>query len=564
MLFSLLNILVVVDATDASVKNDKQGFLAHVDMDAVILETIGREEDLDVKKVIRLKVAPIEKSLNATYISLAKNLYKKLDYGSSRYILYRYFVDRHGWSIHGLENVGAEYWSDQPPSMVLKGSNVESMMDLFDYKYMRAGGYDLRDIAMLAASVETIERRGARSRMEAAFEEISKPLNAHLNVEEVERAIQHATVIFYEPNATRVSDDSILLDGRTTAITDIIGNWQEHIDLIKSTRNHVFDGINKMSYSFYDALAIIEKMADGFGEWQDKECRMLKKELVNLEEPGTGRVKITSFYNRMREGVWQFSESIEMLRHLDVLDEFGSEPRVIIPNWLVSAPQCLKTASEHFSLCCLDECEQLLRKFEVEIGGPNGTPEQIATITSELGSSTVEAPRVLPQSLRMRIDEIAAKNGGGVPLHGRLFSQFMHHAYPRECKFPHKTGRASVLTIRDFLILDEASTVGQSQEVFEKDLKDSLEDLLKNHRPAENHVEGNLPWHEDEVLLNPNVPVDRKKWVRLTFFGFALFAMGTIFKTKMNFAIQPSCSDSDKKVFKAYQKGYNAGHLHII
>merc|ERR1719476_151630 len=30
-----------------------------------------------------------------------------------------------------------------------------------------------------------------------------------------------------------------------------------------------------------------------------------------------------------------------------------------------------------------------------------------------------------------------------VPLHGRLFAQWLHHAYPRECPYPHLSGTVS-------------------------------------------------------------------------------------------------------------------------
>ena len=35
---------------------------------------------------------------------------------------------------------------------------------------------------------------------------------------------------------------------------------------------------------------------------------------------------------------------------------------------------------------------------------------------------------------------------GLVPIHGRLFAQWLHYVFPRECPFPHKTG--SVLQVK--------------------------------------------------------------------------------------------------------------------
>lgn len=49
-----------------------------------------------------------------------------------------------------------------------------------------------------------------------------------------------------------------------------------------------------------------------------------------------------------------------------------------------------------------------------------------------MASDTVAAPRELSEGLRVRLQEVAALHGGKVPIHGRLFAQWMHHAFPRE------------------------------------------------------------------------------------------------------------------------------------
>merc|ERR1712087_285833 len=46
--------------------------------------------------------------------------------------------------------------------------------------------------------------------------------------------------------------------------------------------------------------------------------------------------------------------------------------------------------------------------------------------------------------------QIASAHGGSVPLHGRLFAQWLHYAFPRECPFPHKTGNVAAATPYEF------------------------------------------------------------------------------------------------------------------
>merc|ERR1719384_523351 len=67
-------------------------------------------------------------------------------------------------------------------------------------------------------------------------------------------------------------------------------------------------------------------------------------------------------------------------------------------------------------------------------------PARIAQFVSNMRSDSVEAPRNLSTLSLSRLDDISNMHGGEVLLHGRLFMQWMHHAYPRECPFPHVSG----------------------------------------------------------------------------------------------------------------------------
>merc|ERR1719491_1644475 len=53
-------------------------------------------------------------------------------------------------------------------------------------------------------------------------------------------------------------------------------------------------------------------------------------------------------------------------------------------------------------------------------------------------------------SLSEQLAKIAATHDGVVPLHGRLFAQWLHYTFPRECPFPHKAGTAAKLTPMEF------------------------------------------------------------------------------------------------------------------
>merc|ERR1719221_1766484 len=126
-------------------------------------------------------------------------------------------------------------------------------------------------------------------------------------------------------------------------------------------------------------------------------------------------------------------EYLQALGALDMSD--AGQGRVIIPNFIAGRTNCL-TPSGFYSVCCHNECDGLMTELERRIDGPMAAPELVAELVAALPSDTVDAPRNLSSPQLLRLQEIADRHSGQIPLHGRLFAQWMHHAYPRECPYP--------------------------------------------------------------------------------------------------------------------------------
>jgi len=77
-----------------------------------------------------------------------------------------------------------------------------------------------------------------------------------------------------------------------------------------------------------------------------------------------------------------------------------------------------------------------MSELESKIQAPTATPEQFEQVVSSLSSSTVEGPRQLSESLSQKLRLIAERHEGVVPIHGRLFAQWLHFAFPSECPYP--------------------------------------------------------------------------------------------------------------------------------
>jgi hypothetical protein len=217
-----------------------------------------------------------------------------------------------------------------------------------------------------------------------------------------------------------------------------------------------------------------------------------------MEYRGTGRVKLSEFYKPALDGSWQFQESVAYLRQIGALDESDpNDASVLIANYLHSQTNCI-ASSGFYSVCCKDECEGLLGHFERELASSDATPEAIVKIAEALPSSSVSSPRELSSTLVNRLDDIAAQHDRLVPLHGRLFAQWMHNAYPRECPYPHVSGTVSNMSPDEWL--DEtASEAIASEEEMNRFLKSgnatspSTDDLASD--------EALMPWSPEEELL---------------------------------------------------------------
>merc|ERR550525_1291436 len=277
------------------------------------------------------------------------------------------------------------------------------------------------------------------------------------------------------------------------AVLEVYPKWPETAKFVREVRREVLDrsDANPHGLTINDTMKVVEEIGERYGRWQDRECHELKHDLLKLENQGTGRVLLKDFYGAAAEGAWQFSESVKYLRELGALDE--SDParlKVIIANYINAPTNCVASSS-FYSVCCIDECEALHGQLERTLAAPVATPERIAKIISTLPSSTIHAPRDIPASLRGLLDEIASHHGGEVQIHGRLFAQLMHHAYPRECGFPHVTGTTRPRTVEEWM--DENGP--ESAAATDEEMKQHIENVVPHKE------EDGLPWIAEEELF---------------------------------------------------------------
>merc|ERR1719161_2457245 len=390
------------------------------------------------------RLGAIKKTVQPIFDALPKNEYGKLGNAATSYALYRVFLARHAWFVIGLEPFKAmASWNASSPTSILDQRVPDFITGLFSTRLGKTG-FGVHELSVLAATLEHFVHKESLLRLSAAYRSLTRSEEYVLAEEEVESVMDTYMALFIlNPlvrNLTTVSTERV--QALRANATKLYPGFPETQQFLRDVQQSVGP---KRDYFYYsDVAGLVEEVGDRYGRWQDYECRALKDHLVDMEDPGTGgagRVRLADFYDAaMNKGKWQFSENVEYLRQMGSLDESNPENlRVIIPNY-VNGPSNCAASSSYYSVCCLNECDELLGHIETKVAAPDASPEQILTMVAALPSSTVPGNRTLSSWLTHRLQEVANHHGGMIPLHGRLFGQWLHYAFPRECPFPHVVG----------------------------------------------------------------------------------------------------------------------------
>lgn len=221
---------------------------------------------------------------------------------------------------------------------------------------------------------------------------------------------------------------------------------------------------------------------------------------MSMDVHATGRVKLSEFYAKG----WQFREASEYLRQLGALDESSPSqgPQVIIPNYLTGMANCL-TSTPYYSICCLNECDNVFQHLEGSISSSRAsTADIISALESMPDTISLEAVKV-SESLRSRLEEVAAVHNGKIPLHGRLFAQWLHFAFPRDCPFPHLAGTVNPQTPMKY---DQALGRIDASSVSDEEMAQFINSDAARVDPSPEA--GATMWIMKEHLLESSTPSD--------------------------------------------------------
>jgi len=417
-------------------------------------EVLGCGGQVDEQKLQR-----IERELEPMWRTLQKNAAGNIDRRSLRYLVHRRFNRRSSLHIRGFEPTRATNASGWGSADILSQRVPAFVESVLESQHKAETGFRLRDAVQMVAALEQMIFDSEGALLQTSYKNAGQSPRRSLDENTLSKVLETYMVRWM------LGDDqesaSYLLRNRSL-IESTLPHWDE---VAAYARGQVIslqhkrrvapgatsaDGLarpghNAMSprYSFEDAHAMVGEITKSFASFWESQCDSMKLQLVEMDTHQTGRVPLAKFYGTGLDADWRFGESEEYLRELGALDETSWRGKqVIIPNYIQAASNCI-VSGQHYLVCCANDCETLLDDIERAVAAPTARPETIidivANMSSHINVDDDRAPKI-DSSLRTQLAQIAEAHGGEVPIHGRLFGQWLHYVFPRECPFPHKTG----------------------------------------------------------------------------------------------------------------------------
>lgn len=454
----------------------------------------------------------LKEALRPMWLALPKNALGRIERRSLRYLTYRYFNQRFALVVRGFEPSrpqntswgNADILSQRVPAF------VESVLQS---QHAEQTGFDLQDAAFMVATLEQLIFDSDAGLLDKVFKEQGKSQSFLLSSDGLANVLEA-----YLVHWTMGDDEegiALLLRNKTLLHT-AFPHWNHLAHLAqgeiralqyqreRSPKSALAEPLRKggnalnPKYSFDDAHTIVGSITRNFANFWESECISMKQALISMDTHHTGRVPLSRFYSSALETDWRFGESEAYLRELGALDETSWRGKqVIIPNYIQAASNCI-VSTPHYMVCCIDDCASIRSEIEASVGAPTASPELLLAIVSNMTSVSSMEDEQRPQlkgKLTQQLYSIRDSQTGEVPLYGRLFAQWLHYVFPRECPFPHKTGIAAAKTPTEF---------GESYIATDEEMRSHAAAANASQIPAaigKEELQWMSQWSEEEELL---------------------------------------------------------------
>jgi len=484
---ALASILIAGILSAQQVGAQSSDFLRKVSVREVEADLQATLSDLlsGTSAIATKRLAAIEASTWQTFQALPKNTAGRLAPPAVRYVVHGYFAREHGWLIKGLEPHGMQINVSEVHDVSILQDKAPLLVENLLEARQADRGLSFNDIVTMIAVLEQMMFDESVTLLQAAYRLNGLSAGQQINEATLHKVLQSYLLLFGQGSKANLFDterhEALLQSHKQPEVQefehDVVLNYEY-------ARRHQSNPFRPRLYSFQAAAEIMEHLAQRYGKWQNSECQDMKAHLAELDPEGLGRVPLGLFYAQPEGASYHFSESTDYLRQIGALDETSpGNPQVLIANYVAGPSNCIASSS-YYSVCCLSECDKILGELEHHISAPMASAESLSALVVNVSGV------VLSPGLKQKLQAIAAHHGGWVPLHGRLFAQWLHFAFPHECPYPSVLESATALTASQWLDGRSKASVDERQQHVRSPLV--AEDFDINGRWSDHEI---LPVH---------------------------------------------------------------------
>jgi len=371
----------------------------------------------------------------------------RLSLNSAQYVVHRYFMQNYGVAIRGFEPHREA--QKAIAGLALLGA-PDQYIELLEKGRISEHGFALPDMVALVTVLERLMREKTTGPLlEAVYEQnfygVESILKIQYLAEIVDTWVYH-WVLGHNAKELRKRDHVRNrkkgdMDSWSHAIDIAFGQ----MDLDDWRRKGTTNPFKEVHFSFADVERILHEASKEFGVSWQPECDVTRSHMEEYDPKHIGRIPLNEFHELSDDHDGRkFHEGKRYLQDLGVLDNTSARQglQVIIPNYVESISNCI-VANRQYSICCLSTCDSILGRMEELVRSPVAQVDDILRYVKDVIAEETEgiAPRHLAGDLEAQLRRISLmQHSGMVPLHGRLFAQWLHYVFPRVCPFPHVEG----------------------------------------------------------------------------------------------------------------------------
>jgi len=454
----------------------------------------------------------IKRLIEPMWNSMPKNSRGRVDWKQLRYMTHRYFMQQASVMFRVFEP-NKEVNTSNVGGAEIMDKNAPSFADMLLTGKWASDGYSLHDAVAMVATLEQLMFDSESASLEFAMWYLNMTPSAPIKRADMSRVIESYVMHWMFSNDPEsleaVLENPSLLPQAVplwTSIQQLAAGQVQAMEYQRTATQKADHAHSIMAreYSFNDAHEIAGSISKSFASFWETECQVIKASLVAMDKGNTGRVRLSDFYGSNMDGEWRFGESEAYLRDLGALDDSSWRgPQVIIPNYMQAASNCI-VSTPNYLVCCVNECEDVMGEIERQFQMPVAPADRVLNLVANMTNFDDERPD-LNGTLGAQLHRIAEVHGGQVPLHGRLFAQWLHYVFPRECPFPHKIGA----TVTQTPIERGDDTLASRDEV---ERHASTRNLNSESADLAEEADVMSQWTEDEELVGDYSAQMRAPW----------------------------------------------------